>query len=524
MNDPEKYNYEILDEIEKQKIKETAIKEAAISAIPMSIAFECDILPISYFDRILTIGMVISDDKEANNEIVEKIKVATRIPKIEIQEKTIDEIRKELSKAYPKKEDDTDLNDVRSILQKILDEASQIHANDIYIEPASVQLQTGQIRYAVDGKLRLSTRYPLLTKNIYMRLSGYVYNQSDVQPQNINLPGDGRLTHTSEGREIDLRVNVLPMGDGLRSTNLRMLTRLLSIKDLQSLGMTTEQYTMFLDEMNRSDGFITIAGRTGEGKSTTAYSALKELDLIGGNIFSIENPIECYIDGLKQISIAAEASRVSKDGQMKFKDVARGLMRQYPQLVFLGEIRDEETLGIARMMSTTGIGLVATTHAHNAIRIILRYEILGATRQQITQTMTMAMSQRLINKLCPNCKIKTQKMGSVTEKLMKLYKMDFPNFIYTANKSGCKNCENGYNDRIGAFEILKFTPDIVEALVNDKSLNEVGHIAVENGFKPMIVSALQHMVNGDIDEQSIKRKILYDEALAYFRPKKAEEK
>jgi len=493
---------------------EDIAREAAIAALPMTTAFDLDALPLSFLDGILAVGMTNRD-----NEALERIKFDARVPEVDVEIMEIDDIRAGLAKAYPKQNQDSrDMDDVRVILQNIINEAARRHAQDIFIEPASQQTKNGQVRYAIDGRLQWSERYRRLSPDIFARLIGYIYNQSDVQPQNSNVPGDGRLTLSSEGRDIDLRVAYIPMG-GLSSINMRMLGSLLVLRNLQDLGMNKASYKMFSGAMKRPGAFITIAGPVGEGKSTTAYSAIKELDLDGQNICSIENPIECLIDGIKQISISAESGRSSKDGQMTFADAARALMRQYPQFVFLGEIRDKETLDIASLMSTTGISLICTTHAHNAIKTILRFEALGATRQQITQAMTTAMSQRLLGKLCPNCKVKSNSIGSKTNKLASLFGIDLEKGeLYKAKPDGCERClGRGYYDRIGAFEILEFTPEIIEALVAGESLTEIGHIAVAGGFRPMAVNAIEHMFNGDTDEHEIKRKVDIDEAIAYVR-------
>lgn len=491
------------------------ILESAIAAFPMSTAFELDALPLSYVHNILTVGMTVDGDHEA----IEKIRFASRIQNVEIKIMPIQEIRNGLQKAYPKSVEEGNNDDVRNIAQKIFEEAARRHAQDIFIEPASQAIKTGQVRLAIDGRLEWSERYRRLSPDIFLRLLGYIYNQSECQPQNRNLPGDGRLIREAEGREINLRVAYIPMDD-LACINMRVLSSSLVLRDIQSLGMTKVDYKTFSTAMRRPGAFITIAGPTGEGKSTTAYSAIKELDLDYQNICSIENPVECDIDGVKQINISAESGRSSENGQMTFNDAARSLMRMYPQFVFLGEIRDRETLEIATLMSTTGISLICTTHAHNALKAILRFEALGATRQQITQAMTMSMSQRLLGKLCMKCRVKNPGVSGPTKKIAALYGITYnPENLYRANPKGCERCKGrGYDDRVGSFEILDFTPEIIEALVQNKSLTEIGYIAIENGFRPMIVSALEHMFNGDTDEMMIRKKLSYNEAINYVKP------
>jgi type II secretory ATPase GspE/PulE/Tfp pilus assembly ATPase PilB-like protein len=486
-------------------------RQAAIACLTTSTAFRLDAEPISFRNGVLTVGLV-RDEKS----VVDELKAESRAKGIVVELKTIDEIRQALNLAYPKERVANDEASTRRIYQQIVDEAVRLHATDVLIEPANKQGE-GQVRLGIDGLFELSRAFPSLSTVTFARLVGLIRTSADVMPTNVNLEGKGRMTMRAEGREIDLRISTLPIGNHQRVC-IRFLSNILTLRTLEELGMNKDLYRKFSTGTARPGACVTIAGPTGQGKSTSAYAALIGLDRKRLNVCSIENPIECYIDGLMQIPIAVDESQASRTGQLTFAGAARALLRQNPHFVFLGEIQDQETAEIALSASTTGIALLSTVHAYDALRTIIRLETLGLNRAQIAQSMTMATSQRLLRRLCEKCKVPWTKLSVKGINVAKLFKVPFGKHqTYKANPEGCDNCRyRGYHDRVGAFEVLEFTPRVRDALEAGEPVGRIAHIAIREGFRPMVISALEHIAAGLTDETELNLVLSYDDALAYY--------
>jgi type II secretory ATPase GspE/PulE/Tfp pilus assembly ATPase PilB-like protein len=484
-------------------------REAAIASLTTSTAFQLDAEPISLRNGVLTVGLV-RDDKA----VIDRLKVESRAKGVNVELKTIEEIRKALNIAYPREQMPTDEASTRRIFQMIVDEAVRLHATDVLIEPSN-RNGDGQVRLGIDGLFEPSKAYGTLSQAMFSRLVGLIRTSADVAPNNPNLEGKGRYTMRAEGRELDLRISTLPIGNHQRVC-IRFLSNILTLRTLEELGMSPQLYKKFSEGTARPGACVTIAGPTGQGKSTSAYAAIIGLDRKRLNICSIENPIECYIDGCMQIPIAVDERQASREGQLTFAGASRALLRQNPHFVFLGEIQDEETAAIAMSASTTGIALLSTVHAYDALRTIIRLETLGLNRAQIAQSMTMATSQRLLRRLCDKCKISTTKISKKGMDVANIFKVKFHGPIYKANPNGCDNCRHrGYADRVGAFEVLEFSPAVRDALESKAPVGTIAHIAVEEGFRPMVVSALEHIAAGLTDETELNLVLSYDDALAY---------
>ncbi len=502
-------------DLEQRKVtvaaEEKQAREAAIASLTTSTAFALDAEPISLRNGVLTVGLV-RDDKS----IVERLKAESRAKGIVVELKTISEIRKALNIAYPREQMPTDEASTRRIFQTIVDEAVRLHATDVLIEPSN-RAGEGQVRLGIDGLFELSKSYGNLSQAMFSRLVGLIRTTADVLPNNINLEGKGRLSMRAEGREIDLRISTLPIGNYQRVC-IRFLSNILTLRTLEELGMSRPLYKKFSAGTTRPGACVTIAGPTGQGKSTSAYASIIGLDRKRLNVCSIENPIECYIDGVMQIPIAVDEARASDRGQLTFAGAARALLRQNPHFIFLGEIQDEETAAIAMSASTTGIALLSTVHAYDALRTIIRLETLGLNRAQIAQSMTMATSQRLLRRLCEKCKVPSRLLSKKGVKVAELFKVPVGSKpMYVAKPEGCDNCRyRGYADRVGAFEVLEFTPAVRDALEAKLPVGQIAHIAIkEDGFRPMVVSALEHIAAGLTDETELNLVLSYDDALAY---------
>ncbi len=261
------------------------------------------------------------------------------------------------------------------------------------------------------------------------------------------LPQDGRLAVTFDGRSFDVRTSTIPVG-GLEKVVLRFLQRFDLVPDLEQLGMGTELLARYQKGLRRPGSFCVIAGPTGSGKSTTSYASLQTLGLEHSNVCSVEDPVECRIPGIAQIAVNEKAG-------ITFPLALRALLRQNPHHLFIGELRDAETVGIALQASLTGISLVTTLHARDALRVAARLAELGANRSTLASSLTLAVSQRLMRMLCRHCKIKT---SVSSQALAVARRYGFALGADSWEAQGCEACGfSGFAGRIGAFEVLEIT-------------------------------------------------------------------
>ena len=244
-------------------------------------------------------------------------------------------------------------------------------------------------------------------------------------------------------------------------------------------------------------------GPTGSGKSTTSYASLQTISLDQSNVCSVEDPIECEIPGIAQIAVNEKAG-------ITFPVALRALLRQNPHQLFIGELRDPETVAIALQASLTGISLVTTLHARDALRVTARLAELGANRSTLASSLTLAVSQRLVRMLCRRCKIKSS-VSSQAVAVARRY-----GFILGANAweaQGCEACAfSGFQGRVGAFEVLEIKPELAAAIERGDTPSQLGKLAFNVGYKPMVVDALRHVASGATCEGEVLRHLSYDDA------------
>ena len=412
---------------------------------------------------------------------------------------------------------DASQSDASANLEAILSEAIRLHAADVLIEPIG-ESAWAQVRFAVDGKLQLSSTYRRFDWASAQRIITLIREQGKVSPNEDRRPGDGRLTRDLQGRKNDLRISTIPTSGDRQRVVMRFLNTTLNLRGMTDLGMRPDTLEIFARCARRPGGFMTIAGPTGAGKTTTAYALIKEFfDLVRENICSLENPIECFIPGFIQIQVDADAESAKGTGQMTFAAALKAMLRQFPSRVFLGEIRDEETLKEAMRAATTGISLLATIHTDDALKTMARLKNFGASKFEISQSLTAATSQRLIKKLCPDCKIETDIVSDEVIEIAQAYGIDRKNRrVFGPSPIGCRTCNNtSYRDRIGAFEILEMNPEVQSVIEMKQGLSVLGSVAVSTGYRPMVVNAIENLLDGLTSEEMIKEQLPYDTALRY---------
>lgn len=284
---------------------------------------------------------------------------------------------------------------------------------------------------------------------------------------------------------------------------LRLLKKNVTIKGLKDLGFpqTDEEIRK---NLNKRNSITIMAAPTGEGKTTSLYSIIDYLNKPTINITTIEDPVEIRIPGLNQIEVTEQA---------RFADALRTVLRQDPDIILLGEIRDQETAEIALQAGQTGHYVLSTIHTIDSIEVITRLRKMGISNYDISSTLATAISQRLVRKLCPKCAEKrefTEFEKEIIEKYGKKYNVNFDlkdKFTYTAK--GCSECNNtGYYDRIGIFEILSLTDEIRELIVTGASSLEIKAEALKGDYKPLAVDGIRKVLDGITTLEEINKKIM----------------
>src|SRR3990167_3106631 len=305
-------------------------------------------------------------------------------------------------------------------VNQLLSRAVTQAISDIHIEPFE---EYCRIRLRHDGLLReVSTIAPLLAQQINTRLK----IMSNLNIAEKRLPQDGRLSIFTN-QSIDIRINTCPTLFGEKIV-LRLLYTKENTLNIAALGMTGDQQQLFIKKLTAPQGFILVAGPTGCGKTTTLYAALNYLNRVEKNIITIEDPIEIALQGINQVAVNTQIG-------LSFAHLLRALLRQDPDIMMIGEIRDKETAAIALEATTTGHLVLSTLHAQNAAAAFSRLKTLGITQHDLIQTKPLIISQRLVRMLCKYCK-------------------NNPPLKKILNQMACEHCYQGYVNRIGIFEML----------------------------------------------------------------------
>jgi type II secretory ATPase GspE/PulE/Tfp pilus assembly ATPase PilB-like protein len=349
------------------------------------------------------------------------------------------------------------------------------------------------VRFRIDGILHDCIKIPVtVRKEVVSRLK--VLSKLDITEK--RKAQDGHINLNYKGNNYDLRVSIVPTIDG-EKTVLRILDKNSMLIDLASLGFGTAEMALVESAISRPYGMVLITGPTGSGKTTTLYAILRSLDAIEKNIVTIENPVEYQLDRINQIQI-------DPGNGGTFAGALRSILRQDPDIIMLGEIRDLETAEIAMQAALTGHLVLSTLHTNDAATAFTRIRDFGIPPFLISSCVVMAGAQRLVRRICPDCKQPYQPDKTI----LKLLGIDeSPSGGFFQGK-GCDYCYNsGYRGREGVFEILKVDDDIQNAILQDKSALEIKKIAVERGMKTLLDSAKVKISEGKTCVEEVKRVI-----------------
>ena len=366
---------------------------------------------------------------------------------------------------------------VIKLCDSILIDAITRAASDIHIEPFA---KTIYIRFRIDGKLQ---KIDELSPQIYPAILARYKIMSELNIAERRVPQDGKISLTIEGNAYDFRVSTIPTIHGEKIV-IRIYSRSFSSSDISSLGFSDKQKDLIMDMITRPHGIILLTGPTGSGKSTTLYTFLRYLAKEDTNIMTVEDPVENEILGINQVQVNPKAN-------LTFAAALRSFLRQDPNVIMIGEIRDEETAQIATRAAITGHLVLSSIHTNDAAGVITRLINMGIPKYLVADSLLGAISQRLVRKLCPKCK--KAKITNPAE--MGILGISEPAEIFEA--TGCLYCNNtGYLGRIGVFEIMILNEEIKSIIMSDDFTSEkVGEI-VERDMTTVLSHTRERVLAG----------------------------
>ncbi|MCT2194923.1 Flp pilus assembly complex ATPase component TadA [Paenibacillus sp. p3-SID1389] len=376
------------------------------------------------------------------------------------------------------------------LVQQMIEQAVRLGASDIHVDPMETQLA---IRYRIDGQLRNERTIPKSMQGVIIARLKILGNLNIAERR---LPQDGRIKMLVDGQTIDIRLSSLPTVHGEKIV-MRLLDLAEGVKGLDKLGMTEQTLSLFRRMIEKQHGMVLLTGPTGSGKTTTLYSALQHLNREETNIITVEDPVEYMLDGVNQMQVHPAAG-------LTFARGLRSILRQDPNIIMVGEIRDLETAEIAIRASLTGHLVFSTLHTNDAVSTVVRLRDMGIEPYLIASSLIGIVAQRLVRCICPDCKtaytpdrqemIYLERLGIQTDKL------------YRGN--GCGTCgKTGYRGRMAVHEALLISDDLRTAIVEGRSIHELRRMAKEQGMTPLFADGIQKALEGQTTLQEIIREV-----------------
>ncbi len=390
---------------------------------------------------------------------------------------------------------------ITKIVAVILRHAVEGKASDIHIEPSKKELR---VRFRLLGELYSSILLPL---KIHEAVVARIKILSNIRIDESRIPQDGRFSTVINDEQIDFRVSTFPTTLG-EKVAIRVLDPSVGLKSFEELGFTKRNIKVLKEAIKRPYGLVLITGPTGSGKTTTLYAILNLLNKEGVNIVSLEDPAEYFIEGVNQ-------SQVKPQIGYDFAQGLRHVLRQDPDIIMVGEVRDSETASLVIHSALTGHIVLSTLHTNNAIGVVPRLIDMGVESYLISPCLNLAIAQRLVRRLCDSCKKEIKPSKKVEEIILKEIKNMSPQVkkdvkIKTPLKiweaKGCKKCNNsGFSGRIGLFEILSMTSQLVDVISKEPSEEEILKEAKRQGMITMRQDGILKVLNGTTTIQEIIR-------------------
>ena len=388
---------------------------------------------------------------------------------------------------------------IKKLMNSILFQSVKDSSSDIHIDPST---QETTVRYRIDGILHQITKVP---KQAHIPLVNRIKVMAGLDISTKNQTQDGRTMILLAGRKIDIRVSIIPTIHGERAV-MRLLNQSKGIISLENLGMNREIATQIEDLIRQPHGIILVTGPTGSGKTTTLYSALNKMNAQEKNIVTIEDPVEYRIAAYGQMQVNEKVG-------VTFSKGLRAMLRQDPDVIMVGEMRDTETAKIAIQASLTGHLVLSTVHTNDSISTIIRLIDMGIEPFLVTSTLSAILAQRLIRKICPHCKEQVGVLWEVLEKLnfQKIIKpKDYSGQLWHGR--GCEKCLNtGYSGRTGIYELLIFNDQLRKAVQKSADATQIKKVTLEQKMKTLQFDCAQKVLEGTTTIDEMLRVVYSDQ-------------
>lgn len=384
--------------------------------------------------------------------------------------------------------DDINNSPIVQLVKTMIEQAVRQRASDIHIEPMEKQVR---VRYRIDGALYEKAAYNIsLLPALVARVK--IIGGMDISEK--RKPQDGRITQVVDRREFDIRVSILPTVYGEKIV-MRLTSKNALSREKSQLGLKPHDLQKFDHILKNPHGILLVTGPTGSGKSTTLYTALSELNKEDVNIITVEDPVEANIDGINQV-------QVNNKADLTFASALRSILRQDPDIIMIGEIRDQETASIAVQASITGHLVVSTLHTNSAASTITRLVDMGIEPYLIADSTVGVIAQRLVRRLCPDCKRAKKADAEDLEMLMRKPEEDLT--IY--EPCGCAKCDGtGFRGRIGVYEIMEVTPQLKHIISKGGEVEAIKAQALKDGMHTLRMSATELVLEGTTSVQEMMR-------------------
>ena len=399
-------------------------------------------------------------------------------------------------------------SDVITFVDKILNEAIKLETSDIHIEPFK---ETAHVRFRVDGVLRVMDQFtdflkkdPLNYNSVVTRIK--ILSKLDIAERRV--PQDGGATFKYGNKEMDLRISIMPTKNNERIV-MRLLNKEAGDKSLDKLGFEDRDFKILSDAINSPQGMVLVTGPTGSGKTTTLYSILKTINKPSMNILTAEDPVEYELEGIGQV-------QVREDIGYTFEKALRSFLRQDPEVILVGEIRDKATVDIALKAALTGHLVFSTLHTNDAPSSITRLQNMGTPDYLISAACTLIMAQRLARKTCTECRVPDDK---ITPKILSTlgFTLEEASRVRLVLGKGCEACASGgsgvgtgYKGRMGVYEILKITKNIKDAILRKATTQEIKDVAKKDNFRTMQDMGRELLLTGDLSFAEYQRILAVD--------------
>lgn len=375
--------------------------------------------------------------------------------------------------------DDVGDSPIVVLVRNMIESAARQRASDIHVEALETKVR---VRYRIDGALYEQITYDIgLMPAIIARLK--IIGGMDISEK--RKPQDGRISMVVDHVEYDIRASILPTYYGEKCV-MRLAQKTALTRNKKDLGFSDEEMKVFDHILANPHGIILVTGPTGSGKSTTLYTALSELNKEDVNIITVEDPVEANINGINQVHVNPKAG-------LTFASALRSILRQDPDIIMIGEIRDGETAGIAVQASITGHLVVSTLHTNSSAATIARLLDMGVESYLIADSVVGVIAQRLVRRLCPKCK---RERLATAEEREALHVPPDQKDVTIFEPVGCQSCNKGYKGRIGVYEIMEITPTLKRIISRREDSEKLKEAALQEGMSTLRMSAARCCLNG----------------------------